>query len=212
MSADARYPDMTSQTVQLLRDHGATDPVVFLNGRGVPRLDLSWYDLVHEGEPPASWTDSRNLHDYCCAYREVVRRALADGVERLLITEDDLEFSPSFSAVMTRAQVPDDWQLLYYGAFHYWASEPASHVAPYVVRLNGGQLGIQAVGWRREAMERFLETPNDRTLDRVVAGMHTEIPSYCLEPSVIRQAQGVRSVVDPREEPFSANFLYQIRS
>ena len=210
MAVDLRYPSYAQRTNGQLLEHGATEVQVFLNGRGRDGLDPTSYDLRHEGEPPIDWEFSRNVWDYGRAYRTVVSRAFDDGVERLLVCEDDLDFSPNFKAICGRAMIPDDWQLLYYGAMHWWASVPAESVAPYVLRLNGGQLGSQAIGWRREAMRSFLELPIDRPPDEMLASLHGVVPSYCLHPSVIRQAEGVESMIVPGE-PFAAGFVYEIK-
>lgn len=191
MAVDKRYPEHPHRTVQGLLNHGADRVHVCLNGRGTKRLDRHRYNLFHEGEPPATWTHSRELWDHFQTYRWIVRKALQDGVERLLITEDDIEFSPNFDAITARARVPDDWQMIYFFSFRYWETCEPEVVAPYILRANGGQCGTQAIGWGRKAMEAFLELPVDRPTDWAVACLHGQLPCYLIEPSVIRHRDDV---------------------
>lgn len=198
MSHDSRYPDLPLRTAQLLRDHGATNPQVFLNGHGRHDLDLSWYDLLHDEKPPSSWSHQPNAFHYLKAYRQVLASALQDGIENLLVCEDDIEINENFNAIMSRSAVPEDWQILSYHTYRFWESKPPESAGPYLIRLNGGQCGCQAVGWRREAIERFLQLPVDRPVDWMTARLHGVVPCYAYSPSVIRQAEEVASVIENR--------------
>ena len=196
MAHDSRYPDYPQRTAELLRDYGCREAQVFLNGHGRPNLDMTWYDLIHQGAPPASWTHKPNAWHYCRAYRSMIAAALQDGVEALLVAEDDIEFAENFHAIMDRSSVPNDWQILSYHTYRYWESEAPKSAGPYFIRLNGGQCGCQLMGWRRDAMVRFLDLPLDRPVDWMAAQLHKQIPCYAYSPSVVRQASGIVSVIE----------------
>lgn len=195
MAVDRRYPELTDRTVGLLRERGC-QPSIYLNGRGVDGVPRVAYCLLHEGEPPCSWTGSRSHWDYVRGYRAVIGEALRDGIGNLLIVEDDIEVEPNYEAICERAEVPPDWQLLYGTCYRYWEKDEPASAGPYVIQLNGGQVGLQAVGWRSQAMRRFLELPVDQPIDWAISTLHKEVPTYCFNPGIVRQCSGVESTLD----------------
>lgn len=68
--------------------------------------------------PPAWWKTTPGAWGCYLSHRTVLEQALADGVERLLIFEDDATFVDNFAAQMARLRVPDDCQQLYLGGQH----------------------------------------------------------------------------------------------
>ena len=200
MAADRRFPILTGETLTLLRSHGATNAVPFINGRGGRDLIHVPHDLLHVGAPDPSWTGKLTGWDYIQAYRHVLGQALTDGVDSLLLVEDDIQIGADYDAIMRRVQVPDDWGLFYFGCLRWWETTPPQPAGPYLLRLTGSQIGAHAIGWRPAAMQRFLELPITTDIDWLIAQLHTVVPAYCLTPSMIEQRSEIVSVLDPPVE------------
>lgn len=67
---------------------------------------------------PAWWKTTPGAWGCFLSHRAVVRHALDDGVERLLVFEDDATFAPDFTARLQGLDVPEDCQQLYLGGQH----------------------------------------------------------------------------------------------
>jgi hypothetical protein len=72
------------------------------------------------------------------SHRQVLERAIHDGVNRLLVLEDDLCMRPGFVADVERflREVPEDWDQLMLGGQHCSPAKPAK---PGIVRCGGPQ-------------------------------------------------------------------------
>jgi len=86
--------------------------------------------------PPASWSASPGAWGCLESHRQILSRALADGVKSILILEDDVCFTESFREDVQRFLhvVPDDWDQLMLGGQHLnYLGEPTK-VKPGVLR------------------------------------------------------------------------------
>lgn len=87
---------------------------------------------------PVGWTMGGGTWACLQSHRQVLERAIHDGVRRLLVLEDDLCMRSTFLADAQRflAAVPDDWDQLMLGGQHIGA---ARAVKPGVVRCTNCQ-------------------------------------------------------------------------
>jgi len=67
--------------------------------------------------PPRWWIAGRGAWGCHCTMLGIMEAALADGVERMLVLEDDVCFVPDLHerALRFLAAVPDDWDQIYLG-------------------------------------------------------------------------------------------------
>ena len=85
--------------------------------------------------------------------------AIADGVETLLILEDDVVFHKdtlrNFDAIV--GKLPLNWKILQLGTMRYgWSKKRTSYYSKNLLR-QGRSIGSHAVGLRREVFGEFLE-------------------------------------------------------
>lgn len=101
-----------------------------------PVARVSAVDGQATGCPPW-WSQGRGAWGCMMSHARVLESALADGVESLLVLEDDATFLPRFSlyAAQFVRHLPDDWDGLMLGGQHLQA--PIS-VNDYVCRVTNG--------------------------------------------------------------------------
>jgi hypothetical protein len=80
--------------------------------------------------PPKGWRYGPGVWGCLQSHRTVLRQAMADGVQSLLILEDDICFEKNFAAQVKKflRAVPDDWDQLMLGGQHF-----SQHGEPFLV-------------------------------------------------------------------------------
>ncbi|WP_299911757.1 glycosyltransferase family 25 protein [uncultured Paracoccus sp.] len=92
--------------------------------------------------------------------RAVIRKAVADGVESLLILEDDVLFHRDSIELWPRlkSELPTDWQILQLGAMQtHWDDGWIDWHSQHLYRCNGSSFAAHAVALRRPALKAVLE-------------------------------------------------------
>ena len=89
--------------------------------------------------PPPWWHNGNAAWGAKCSHAQAVEQALNDGVQRLLVLEDDAEFVDGFADKATAFvnALPADWELAYFGGQinHYNLKEhPPEKINPHVIR------------------------------------------------------------------------------
>jgi len=71
-------------------------------------------------EKPAHWTHTAGAYGCLLSHVAVVSEARDSGAPHILIFEDDAVLDPEFEEKFSRfsKEVPDDWDMLYFGALH----------------------------------------------------------------------------------------------
>src|SRR5678815_1004398 len=85
-------------------------------------------------EKPAHWTHTAGAYGCLLSHVAVVSEARDSGAANILIFEDDTVLDPEFQEKFARfsKEVPDDWDMLYFGALH--KDEPAQ-ISEHVGRI-----------------------------------------------------------------------------
>jgi GR25 family glycosyltransferase involved in LPS biosynthesis len=128
------------------------------------------------------------------SHHSVLVNALADGVERLFVFEDDAEFlagfNQSFAAVA--ANLPDDWQMLYLGSWPYSIID----VGIENLRLTHGNITTHAYGAKREIFPELIEAAENYQdpIDVSYGLLHPTIKTYMAHPSIVTQAIGISDI------------------
>jgi len=124
----------------------------------------------------------------CAAsHRQVLADALADGVERLFIFEDDAgfdaEFTDKFSAIASR--LPDDWQMFYLGSWPYSIID----IGIEGLKKTHGNILTHAYGAKREIFEDLIQASLDpiNPIDAAYGLLHPRIVTYMASPSLVTQ-------------------------
>ena len=124
----------------------------------------------------------------CAAsHRQVIADALADGVERLFIFEDDAGFDAQFNAKFDHISkvVPDDWQMLYLGSWPYSIID----VGIKGLKKTQGNITTHAYGAKNEIFDRLIEgsLKSQHPIDVAYGLLHREIVTYMASPSIVTQ-------------------------
>lgn len=124
----------------------------------------------------------------CAAsHRQIIADALADGVERLFIFEDDAGFDAEFNAKFDHISkvLPDDWQMLYLGSWPYSIID----VGIEGLKKTQGNILTHAYGAKREIFRELIEASLDEVnpIDVAFGLLHPKIPTYMASPSFVIQ-------------------------
>lgn len=77
-------------------------------------------------ERPKGWKSQPGAWGCYRSHQAIIERAIADGIERLLVLEDDCTFLPGFSDRLASLNPPADCQQLYLGGEHLENPKPAA--------------------------------------------------------------------------------------
>jgi len=131
---------------------------------------------------PPDWRYSPGAYGCTTSHLEAVRQARARKYESLLIFEDDVELHPELRSLFPgfMAQVPGDWDAIYFGGIH--RLQPAD-AAPNVVRLAETN-STYAYALRRTVFDAFLSI-NERAcapVDETAKTLQKQFKFYCFRP------------------------------
>ena len=131
---------------------------------------------------PPDWRYSPGAYGCTTSHLEAVRQARARKYESLLIFEDDVELHPELRSLFPEfmAQVPGDWDAIYFGGIH--RLEPAA-AAPNVVRLVETN-STYAYALRSTVFDAFLSI-NERShtpVDETAKILQKQFKFYCFWP------------------------------
>lgn len=129
----------------------------------------------------------------CAAsHREVVTRAKADGVGRLLIFEDDALFVPHFEAAceVVLGMIPSDWQMFYLGSWPH-SIIPVNNL----VARTEGTICTHAYGFKSDVFDLVIEASVGPTpIDNELSIRHGTIRTYMAQPGLATQEPGYSDI------------------
>lgn len=179
---DYRYKTEKDRMVELLKSKGVT-PSVYVTGNG-QHLRRSLYHQV-SCPPPPTWQDGWGAYDHFRAFKTMITEAKENGKTTLLIAEDDLIVTDDFDEVIERIRIPDDWDMIYYGANH--TDSGTRQIAPNVLRCFGSKT-THLVAFRHTIYDAVLSLPSDRTIDWSIGQrLHKDFNCYAIFPPVALQ-------------------------
>jgi GR25 family glycosyltransferase involved in LPS biosynthesis len=97
---------------------------------------------------------------YLCTMIEILEGAITDGIERLLVLDDDVLFHRNTQKMFAKAveNLPKDWKILQLGSLQYsWGSEWIRWHGDNLYSQLGSSVGSHAVGLHREIFPFLLE-------------------------------------------------------
>lgn len=132
---------------------------------------------------------------------QALRKFIESEQETALICQDDCRWyhgAPE-SIRPALAELPDDWDMVYFSASARKNHEPYS---PRLVRLRGARL-CTAILWRRrsaiEALARLEEC--DCEMDLMLQRLHAEMNAYCVVPMPAFQARSFSNIIGEVVKP-----------
>jgi len=118
-------------------------------------------------EKPAHWTHTAGAYGCLLSHVAVVTEARDSGAANILIFEDDAVLDPEFAEKFARfsQEVPDDWDMLYFGALH---KDQPIKVSEHVGRITKANSTF-AYAVRNTVFDEFIEL-NSRAEDVLDGG------------------------------------------
>jgi GR25 family glycosyltransferase involved in LPS biosynthesis len=133
---------------------------------------------------PPHWRYSAGAYGCLLSHAGAVREARALNAESLLIFEDDTIFDPDFTAKFASfvAEVPADWDMLYFGALH--KDEPI-RLSEHVYRITKAN-STYAYALKRTVFDAFLELNHraEHVLDMNTYHLQERFNCYCFMPNL----------------------------
>src|SRR5215467_16351889 len=105
-------------------------------------------------EKPVHWTHTAGAYGCLLSHVQVVSEARDSGAKNVLIFEDDAILDPEFENKFARfiKEVPDDWDMLYFGALH--KDEPVK-ISEHVARITKAN-STYAYALKRTVFDEFI--------------------------------------------------------
>src|ERR1044072_1359660 len=133
---------------------------------------------------PAGWTHSNGAYGCLLSHVEVVREAQRSNAASLLIFEDDTVLDPDFQSKFASfsKEVPDDWDMLYFGALH--KDEPAQ-ISEHVGRITKAN-STYAYALKNTVFDAFIELKEraEHVLDMNSYILQQRFNCYCFKPNL----------------------------
>jgi hypothetical protein len=154
--------------------------------------------------PPTGWKATPGAWGCARSHHSVLSWAIATGVERLLVLEDDVTFVPDFAARLSALAVPEDTGQLYLGGQHLAKAEALPGREDLVRGLNVnrthayGVLGRAALETLRDWIEPSPAWNCRHHVDHRMGVLHRErrIAVYAVRPWLCGQAAGLSDITN----------------
>lgn len=161
------------------------------------------YDLIDQGEPPATWLPQYTKNAYYChmSHRKILEKAQRAGLESILLLEDDCELSEGFDGVVRQAtqqliNLQVKWDTLTFGQNLVWGQ--ADQASPNLLKLRSNVFCWHAIVINQkynDMFSHFLSLPVEGPFDYLWS-KYTQPKCNCygIWPSVAVQRSGISYV------------------
>ncbi len=133
-------------------------------------------------EIPPAWNHSAGAYGCLRSHLAVVEQARDEARPNVMIFEDDAVLAPGFTAKFADyvKQLPDDWDMLYFGGLH---GKPLTEVADNVSRVTHS-LSTYAYALRHTIYDAFIEMNRQGLdlLDQNTRALQKQFNCYCFMP------------------------------
>jgi GR25 family glycosyltransferase involved in LPS biosynthesis len=149
--------------------------------RSVQRFPAIDGDVV---EKPAHWTYTAGAYGCLLSHLAVISEARDSGAANIFILEDDVVLDPEFQEKFSRfiKEVPDDWDMLYFGALH--KDEPVK-ISEHVARITKANSTF-AYALKHTVFDEFiaLNRRAEHVLDMNSYPLQQRFNCYCFMPNL----------------------------
>jgi len=166
-------------------------------GDGWPFVRPERFDAVDGSAVPvpAEWQHGAGAWGCMLSHRQIIRSAIADGLDSILVLEDDAVPVPRFGDLVADflQQVPADWDCLMLGGQHL---RPPAPISPGTVRCLSTHR-THAFAIRRSMMPgllKFWELVTSDHCDIVLAACMRHFKAYAPDPFLIGQNEGYSDI------------------
>ncbi len=147
---------------------------------------------------PANFKQGNNVWACLQSHRRAIEDAINDGIESLLVLEDDAIFHPQFSerALKFLTDIPGDWEFAFLGGGHIDPAKPPIAVKPGIVRPQNIQR-LHAYAARREglhALYQYWHEWHEGHCDHAISTWIGTRKTYCVQPWIVGQRAGLSDV------------------
>lgn len=137
-----------------------------------------------EAALPPHWTHTAGAYGCLRSHVAVIEEARALNAESVLIFEDDTILDPEFTTKFASffAEVPSDWDILYFGALH--KDEPVK-LSEHIYRITKAN-STYAYALKRSVFDAFLELNRraEHVLDMNTYELQERFNCYCFVPNL----------------------------
>ena len=134
---------------------------------------------------PSTWRHTAGAYGCLLSHLHVVQQARELDHDSVLIFEDDAVFHPEFTTTFASfiAEVPSDWDMLYFGALH--KDEPAK-ISDHVYRITKAN-STYAYALKRTVFDEFIELNRraEHVLDMNAYKLQKRFNCYCFMPNLV---------------------------
>lgn len=134
---------------------------------------------------PHNWIHTPGAYGCLLSHVQVVRNARDAGAASVLIFEDDAVFDPLFKEKFAGfvAEVPADWDMLYFGALHKDAPVKVSEHVGRITKANS----TFAYAIRNTVFDEFIELNSraEHVLDMNSYRLQERFNCYCFMPNLV---------------------------
>lgn len=174
-------------------------------------VEAEWWPALGAGPMRGETRGFKTLghRAHAVSVRLGLRRARQQGMETILMLEDDAVFHPEFRERIGALELPADWGLFYLGCQHI---ETPERVAPGLVRVRRA-LDMQAVVFRRAHYGRVRMAvrgggkgaAGEKYVDVSISDLHKEIPTYAAYPNLVWQAESWSDIAGCKYSNYEAD-------
>lgn len=166
--------------------------------KGWPFASPRFYNAI-DGQlvqAPNEYREGRNVWACLQSHRHVLENSINEGIESLLVLEDDFVLCEGFSekALKLMTDIPNDWEICFLGG-HHWNSSPIA-VKPGITRPQhmDRMHGYAARGTGLIELYRFWHGNHLGHCDHAISKWVTTRKTYCAQPWLIGQRGGTSDV------------------
>lgn len=125
-------------------------------------------------------------------HQEIIKKAIDDEVNNLLIFEDDALFVEDFNAKLSVVydRIPKGWDMFYLGAWHHVFKQYDDGVVKMMDSFSAHAYGIS----RKYLHNAYRSTFHAWPIDMALAAQHPHIQAYCAKPALVGQMPGYSDI------------------
>ena len=133
------------------------------------------------------------------SHRDLIQMSADEGVDSLLVFEDDVVFDDGLNEKFTEwtKEVPDNWDMLYFGGNHNVRSVEDKQISPHVLKITG-TFTTHAYAIRSTMYQMILKRLEniDLDVDIIYTEFQADSNAYCFTPRLAWQRAGWSDILD----------------